>query len=327
MKNNPHASVCSIGVVLVAMMAAASCSAINDVSPENLGDTGAELILSVPSTEPFSTPAAEFVGSWEGEAEDPLALAADPGGVPPVYRFPSGSSRIRLNIVPEPSPFLVVEGTLIFGDAEPPAPPLDPDVGYPVGVSYADLLNYSPDQDQLSTEQLLPPTEGFEYPAFRVPNVSELIPRSGGFANVADGVLKLTYHTTEILRDWCHLQTPHADDQGNFDCNDGAIGIREDGSCFLVPYAAIDLCTDPDCTGYSSPVDCDKAFLCQYDHCACGATGCAINATNAAEFRSRAELSLRLVGDELVGVVTNAVFMNQHGLATPIGRIRFHRTE
>jgi hypothetical protein len=329
MKNKPHSSLCSIGIVLVAAIAAASCSAINDVSPENLGDTGVELIPSVPGQAPFSTPAAEFLGTWEGEAEDPLALAADPGGVPPVYRFPSGSSRIRLSIAVGPPPFLSIQGTLIFGDAEPPAPPLDPDVGYPVGVSYAELLNYSPEyEDQiLNTDQLLPPTEGFEYPAFRLPNVSELIPGSEGFANVADGVLKLSYHTTEILRDWCHLQTPHADDKRGFDCNGGSVGFREDGGCFLVPYEASDLCTDPECTGYSSPIDCDKAFLCKYDHCACNSSLCAVNAGSSAEFRSRAELSLRRVGDELVGAVTNAVFMNPRGLATPLGRIRFHRAE
>jgi hypothetical protein len=324
MTNKSCSTFPAIAVALLATWGGASCSAINDASPENLGDTSARLTPVVAGDDPFSTPASGFLGSWEGTAEDPLALSAEPDGSPPVYRFPSGSSRFRLEIAPDPSPFVAVRGKLIVGDADPIAPPVDPNVGFPVGVSYVELLNYAPDNLARTTDQVLPLTEGFEYPAYRVPTLTELPPGDAGWLNVADGILKLTLHTTEVLRAWCHLQTPKPDDRGGYDCNGGLPVFGEDGSCSLRSY-------DPDCGPGAEcdlgPVDCEKAFLCQQDHCACNASVCAVNATSSAEFRSRAELSLRSSGAELVGVLSNAMFMNPRGLATPIGKIRFQRVE
>jgi hypothetical protein len=68
------------------------------------------------------------------------------------------------------------------------------------------------------------------------------------------------------------------------------------------------------------PFDYDKAFLREQRHCACDATGCGGSAEVA-------EISLRRAGEELVGVITTATFLNERGARVPLGRVRFQRID
>jgi len=156
----------------------------------------------------------------------------------------------------------------------------------------------------------------------------EVVPDTTSDTLVADGLLKLDYHTTEVLRKWCSLQTSYPDERGGYSCIPGDVSALPDGSCVMSTPVEPSECADAEhcrAEGDLGPVDCDKAFLCRMDHCECYEAGCAINGSASAEFRSRAQLSLRRAGDELIGVVTNAIFLNERGARTPLGRIRFQR--
>src|SRR5688572_7285008 len=137
--------------VVLGILLGAGCESADT---HHLGLTNtAQDLASQPTdpTEPFFTDSAAFAGLWIGRAESPLASEGSDG----IYHFPSGSTRILLDLR-DP---LVYEGTLIFGEGEVPPPPTDPDVGYPVGVNYADLLQYQNVVPVAFNSNPLPPFE------------------------------------------------------------------------------------------------------------------------------------------------------------------------
>jgi hypothetical protein len=64
-------------------------------------------------------------------------------------------------------------------------------------------------------------------------------------------------------------------------------------------------------------LDCDKVTMCDAGFCTCASAGCDAQVT--AE-----RLTLRRVGDELVGLFQSTLFKNARGLNTTIGEVRLH---
>jgi hypothetical protein len=302
-----------------------ACQAIGSDEPRNLGSTDS-LLVQVPAPDaPFVTDIESFQGRWVGVAEDPLALGAGVEGTSDPYRFPSGSNQIVLELSYTDSIF---GGTLTFGEGSIPAPPTDPDVGYPEGVSYAELLRYPVteplqfDGDLAFDRGVLPPHEGFPYELIR--------PDASPDAPAADGLLRMTYVTTRVLQDWCALQTPYETPQGTFSCNEGvALADLENGGCRMIEHWAFPTCdaTTGECEPLEpiveiGPVDCDRAFLCgdEAERCKCTEDGCWAGSVLA-------EITLRASGDELIGLISNATFLNERHARAPLGRIVFHRSE
>src|SRR5262249_37149794 len=95
-------------LLLVSGLLLSGCG--GSAASRNLGDTGDQSpALSTPTATPGPTSPGDFVGSWIGEAEDPLAPPQ--GTKPAAYHFPSGSTQILLDIPMQDTP------QLIFGDA------------------------------------------------------------------------------------------------------------------------------------------------------------------------------------------------------------------
>jgi hypothetical protein len=330
-----HCSRARLGLTCLAALVFSACA-----SPETheLGYTLVPQDFTNEPTEPFFTEQASFVGRWEGEALDPLAL--DPSSPEAaVYRFASGSSRISLEIVQldNTNGGSGLGGSLTFGEGEPPPPATDPDSGYPVGFSYGSFLSYDPESGaspgfRVNYERGLPPFEGFPYEI-------ESVEVSG--PNAPDGVLRMGYTTSDYVGSWCELQTPIAWPDGSFNPLPFSPGGREDladgtnAMCSLYGPPDTSACPEnfeelpPDeafetfvgCFEQGPPVavlSCDKIFL--SDFCECTESSC--SAGFADNFKS---LMLRASGEELVGVFDGALFRNPRGLSTPIGAVRFRR--
>jgi hypothetical protein len=303
---------------------ALACQAIGDDTPANLGSTETPQVASPPPVEPFATEMSDFFGRWVGVAEDALAFAEQPGAAPGPYRFPSGSTRIVLELFDMGAG--AGGGTLTFGDGSPPPPAVGPDVGYPIGTDYAALLRYPVEGAPSFTGALpslrgqLPPHEGFPYFLYR----EDLSP----FSQVPDGLLRMRYSVNGVFGDWCALQTSHPNPNIGFSCNAGApVDDLERGGCELLSFPVV-TCDENGCEVDPSPleelgpVDCNKAFLCDdaAPRCDCSESGCSISlATN------QAELVVRRVGNELVGTIGGAAFLNERHARTSLGTIRFQR--
>jgi hypothetical protein len=335
MKNKPLRSASQLSllgsVIAVGAMLAAACQG----EQRELGYTrGEREMRGSEPTEPFFTRLDEFVGRWVGTAEDPLALGA--GGT---YTFPSGSSRFTLDISVTFSEELqqdVFDARLTFGEGEPPAPPTDPDAGYPVGVSYLDLLRYDDEDPFAGTnpDLRLPPFEGFGYRGELLAGVDE----EGAGIGLPDGALTLAFGTSEPLAPWCRLQTPFEapNAPGLFQCQEffgGGFEVSPDGtgaSCTLDGPNDASACPEdltdpafPGCVVFGEPVataNCDKLFMCAMNFCQCDAVSCDVP-------DARDQLVLRREGDELVGVFAGTTFLNARNFKTPLGELRLQRVD
>jgi hypothetical protein len=131
---------------------------------------------------------SEFAGTWIGHAEDALG-AVNRDGALPTYAFPSGSTRILLEVS---SPDQVV-AQLTFGEGDPPLPPSDPNLGSPLDPDYV-CSGYG------AALSALPPADGFVYSAEPVASALDL-ERSGadeaaGEQLALDGKLVLAFSTS-----------------------------------------------------------------------------------------------------------------------------------
>jgi hypothetical protein len=72
-------------------------------------------------------------------------------------------------------------------------------------------------------------------------------------------------------------------------------------------------------------VDCGKLFLCASQRCQCDESSCALGLFGG--LHSRAILALRESGDGLLGLFTNAAFLNERQLSLPLGVVHFSRSE
>jgi hypothetical protein len=309
----------------------ASCAlvgvACEGSEPRDLGSSSSPFTLDAP----FRSDIHDFVGSWVGSAEEILSL----NGEQATYQFPSGSTQIVLDVAPGENNGAhgPLEGSIRFGSGAPLPPPTDPDSGYPAGVSYDALLGY--DNDALAIfvdDSSLPPFEGADYP---VGSRGEFISDVDGATTAADGVISFTFSRNQPLDAWCRLQTPHLF-EGDPDLHlclpntGGQLEVSSPGTdamCGLSGPPDISNCSDPSdvagCIEFGEPVayvNCDKVFLCRTnDYCTCSEDGC--TATD-----SGSRLTVRRVGDELIGVFQNTVFVNERNLRVPLGEVRLQRS-
>lgn len=295
---------------------------------EDLGSTGGGE-QNPELREPFYESVAQFEGVWIGQAEEPLGASSTDARVP-AYLFPSGSSQIVLELrYDEGSSNGDVVGTIAFGEGEPPPPPVNPDIGYPVGLSYQELLSYSePAAFQFSgvldDYKPLPPLEGFVYSIRYGYLLTETPPANE--VGVPDGVLRINYNTSEYLAPWCELQTPLSDAEGGYTCMPRIQGNpygQVPGECMITRLEADGTVHEEE------PIDCDKAFLCgrpsgrpEHSRCACDAEGCV-----AEPDLDWAMISLRRSGDGLVGIINEGWFLNARGLRVQLGTLRFRRAD
>jgi hypothetical protein len=298
-------------------------------APRELGFTQSAQELGGPSDDHFFIPASDFAGTWIGTAEEPLALSSS--GTVHAYHFPSGSSSIVVELDADGA-----TGHITFGAGEPPPPPEDADAGYPVGVGYEALTGYREPSGEppnarpfyVYAASMLPPFEGFAYTV--TPSLS--------FTNTAsDGVLSLMYNTNEPLAPWCEMQTSY--EQANYEqlniprysCTPSYGGQHEQSSdgtgqtCNIWGPTDYSQCGPTDatisCAVLGEPVaqvNCDKETICTTHYCSCDATSCGATQTSAF-------LTVRSVGDELVGVFEDARFKNARSLNTPIGDVHLRR--
>lgn len=316
-----------------------------DAGSEQLGYTDGPL-TATPPIEPDVRP-LDFFGRWRGTATDLLEPPGPDGDTAP-YRFPSGSSDITLELFQEFGDFGAISGRLVFGSA--PAPEAtDPLSSYPPGTRIED---YDPAPAAL---------EGASYKLGFMPLNSEIAPEAlnpdGSFNSGidvslahADGILRMTYLTSDMYSDWCALQTPLPNlalGPYSFNCL-GAKGVSRasDGKCytynddetdaypigsFLPGEVPGQVIPDP-----AREVDCARAYQCM-EQCSCtdpnfyidqgfeeppGATYC----YSGGERLAFGELWLRQAGDRLLGVLTGAAgFENSRGARTTLGQIEFER--
>lgn len=318
----------------LALTLAGALSACADAEPRELGFTQSAQDLANVPTQPFFEEAAQFVGRWEGTAEDTLALTAD--GSSATYRFPSGSTRILVELTLENGD---LTGAVTFGEGAPLPPATDPDAGYPEGVAYDDLLGYqlssqfadgTPINTLIQTHTAMPPFEGFSY-ELRLVSATSLNDEA---LLVADGVAALAFSSTQPLTGWCELQTPHPvpDAPGQFSCvphHGGTFEVGSNGAgelCDIYGPPVLDGCL-PDFSNFDEcyqegevveQVNCDKLATCGF--CTCEDPGCFVTESND-------RLTLRRIGDELVGLLENANFKNPRGLGTPLGEVRLQRVQ
>jgi hypothetical protein len=323
-----------LGTPLLLTLAGA-VSACANTEPRELGFTQSTQDLANVPDEPFFEEANEFVGRWVGTAQETLALTAD--GSIPAYRFPSGSSSIAVDVTLQNGQLI---GNVTFGAGAALPAATDPDVGYPAGVAYDDLLSYelntvfegTPLNTLIRTHFTLPPFEGFAYALTNVNGTSI----NDGPLLLPDGVVSLGFSSFEPLQGWCQLQTPYEGSSapGHFSCipdHGGGVETLGDGSgglCDLYGPPLADGCL-PDLSNIDEclqggeaveQVNCDKVTMCSNNFCACDSETCW-----AAESSDR--LTLRRVGDELVGLLENTNFKNARGLNTPLGEVRLQRAE
>jgi hypothetical protein len=321
----------------LALSLAGALSACAEAEPRDLGFTQSAQDLATEPTEPFFEDATQFAGRWVGSAAETLALSD--GSTRP-YTFPSGSSSIVVEL--EIDEFNNLVGSITFGEGAPLPPATDPDVGYPAGVAYDDLLGYSdrvelPDGTQIAstipTHLAPPPFEGVAY---------ALSLFSGYVVNddpvqVADGVASLRFNSFAPLEGWCELQTPYEfqNSPGLFTCipdHGGGLETLGDGSgalCDLYGPPIVEGCLADfsnldECYQQGEVVEqvnCDKATMCVNNLCECNSGGCFANSS------SNDRLTVRRVGDELVGLIENTNFKNARGLSTPLGEVRFQRVQ
>jgi hypothetical protein len=327
MKRHPQSIVAHSTLwACVAASAALMGIGCEGAAPRDLGSSSSPFTLDAP----FHSDISEFTGSWVGSAEDILGL----NGERATYQFPSGSTQIALDVALGENNGArgPLEGFIRFGTGAPLPEPTDADSGYPAGLSYDALLSYGGDMlGAFVDDRALPPFEGAEYP---VGSRGEFIGELDGSTTAADGVVSFTFSRNEPLDAWCRLQTPHfyPGAPGNYLCLPNTGGQYEisspgtDAMCALWGPVDLSNCSDTsdpiDCFELGEPVasiNCDKAFLCSTnDYCTCSEAGCTATDSNS-------RLTVRRVGDELVGVFQNTVFVNDRNLRTPLGQVRLRR--
>lgn len=273
------------GAVLgsLALLALAACQS-GELPLQDLGNTSDQLSTE----EPPANPADFFEGRWVGEAQDIFSVTAE--GIVPPYAFPSGSTRIALDVSYDD---YGVHANITFGAAPLPAPEVG--VAYPPGFDayYSGFI----------ASLYVPPFEGFEYP---------LAESNGLIFDPNFLVLELDRHAPYV--EWCALQPALDQGDGDFDCL-GAAGLAggapPDEPC--IKFNADDS---------QEPVDCNLAALCVPSVgavCSCDHDDC--EATEARD----AHLTLRRSGDQLLGSLDKTFPSSAQGVFLPLGLIRFQR--
>ena len=173
-----------------------------------------------------------IVGTWRGYVDNTT--------------FRSGSNALRLDITHANSSQLC--GTITFGAGSPPAPPTDPNVGYPPHTITGSGI------------------EIFELIVRRQPGHAEGFPFSIVSGRVALPRLRFLMTVNELWKPWCELQRsfPIGGNPEQFQCVPRLPGQQTSSGCsFILPDGGLE------------PVDCVKLALCSADSvCRCDATAC-----------------------------------------------------
>jgi len=293
-----------------ALLAALLLACGGSLDSQNLGDTANE---SPAEASLSPAPLEDFMGSWIGEAEDPLG--APLGTSPATYHFPSGSKLFRLVLLQ--TDYASVHGALTFGEGTRPPPPMA-DAGYPPSVDYTNQHLYDAPQ--------LPPVEGHIYRVAQMPASGaddNIISNDEGSFSLRDGVLQIGLDVNEPIGPWCALQSslplfPWQGDSG-YSCVGDAYrnppSVNAAATCFSSAHGTPFFSPD------DTPVDCGKYYLCAWGSppiCACDGTTCQLRSDSV-------DLFLRADGTDLVGVFSNGVFARADGRLAAIGSVRFHR--
>jgi hypothetical protein len=177
--------------------------------------------------------AHELVGTWTGYIEN--------------FTFPSGSDAIAITRTAQGSGYV---GSVAFGSAPSPAPPSDPDVGYPPGYDFSMLGGG------------MAPVEGFPF---------TLLDEA-----VSQPRIQFKAEPRELWKAWCELQTPVSwapNAPSMYGCLPNCGTYYSDTSCKLV------------CETGETPVDCGKLGLCNMGMtCSCTATACTVEMYGALSF-------------------------------------------
>jgi hypothetical protein len=200
-------------------------------------------ILVMAGCGPGGPDSTEIEGRWTGELVSGY--------------LPSGSSRVVVDVelarVGEP-----VMATVVFGEGEAPAPPTDPDVGWPAGIDPQGAG--------------VPVADGFVYPSLDGTRTGDRI--------------RVDIAVTDLWEPWCALQTPEliADGSDEAQCLPNRPWTTSPFECHLEADAE-----NPDML-----VDCLKLTLCRRTRvCACtGTDGCSPSRTGLTM-----ELDLSVTGD------------------------------
>ena len=173
-----------------------------------------------------------IVGTWRGYVDNTT--------------FRSGSSALRLDITHANSSQLC--GTITFGEGSPPAPPTDPNVGYPPHTTT------DPDNGR------------FELILRRNPGHAEGFPFSIVSGRVTLPRLRFLMTVNELWRPWCELQRPFpiGGNPERFQCVPSLPSQQTSSECsFRLPDGGLE------------PVDCVKRELCSANSvCRCDPTSC-----------------------------------------------------
>lgn len=234
--------------------------------------------VNIGNTNAVGSRLSDYAASWDGYAEAAGFL-------------PSGSDRVRLTLDQ------AGHGTLQVGDGPMVAPPTDPSVGYPPGISADDALGL---------------VEGFQYPVYA--------------AQIQASRIQLGINPTDLFAQWCAIQTSYpwaAGDAGTtYTCvqnYSATVTGSVDAGNLACQYVTFD--------GSSvGPVDCGKETLCVLERgrvCSCAATGCTnaqvVPGTPANEYATELDVALDGPGRSLTGTLLV-------GQGPPGGRIAIHLT-
>jgi hypothetical protein len=200
------------------------------------------------------------------------------------FRFPSGSDTVVMTLTFGSGG--AVTGTVFFGDGPPLAPPTNPDVGYPPGVTF----------------EVLPSPEDFAYTVLE--------------GKQATSRVTLQVNSRELEKKWCELQTviypSYATIGGpsgsmvvtSYSCS-GSGGMVDMGPCENDVRSG-----GPDGGETFIPIDCGKLEVCSHDFCTCTATTCTVPLMGTTPQRGLAlttpdlGFDMQLVGNTLSGSVS-----------------------
>jgi hypothetical protein len=268
------------------LLALAACQS-EALPVQDLGNTTDQL-----STEPEPPVADPFEGQWLGEAQDIFGILPD-GSIPP-YAFPSGSTKITLEVSKDETGYEEVR--LTFGEGTLPAP--ERGLAWPPGFdAYAASIS--------SLALFIPPFEGFAYRLERDP---------GRLIGNEPDLLALQFDRHQPYEEWCALQPSLPQGDGDYDCI-GAAGLAGGDP-------PNDPCIKSNPDGTEEPIDCNLAGLClpfSVPVCSCDRDGC--ERTSAVP----SSLWLRISGDQLIGSIGTAFETELPGVFLPLGLIRFRR--
>jgi len=173
---------------------------------------------------------------------------------------------------------------IVFGSSPAPAPPTDPNIGYPTEYQYMPQGGY-PNSSSITSRSPIP---GF---AFTLHSVA-----------VQNNRLQFDAEFNEAWKQWCELQTPIEWQNGAYGC------VHNWGSGMMLGSSCVQ--ANPE-TQELVPVDCAKLNICTFGMvCECTAQGCSAGPESSV---GAAHFDLNLDGNSAHGSTSfNLTVRNVH---------------